>query len=299
MTENWPAAPPAPPSPPGGKTKPAKKPATSEFSPDDPSYVGDFNQIGIGNVVAVHMIHVPGTEQYFFMERPSGKHPDQTNKLAQTVIAGAFDVETHVWTNIPYTDSLFCSGHTVLANGNVLVVGGHIAKSGYDDGRTGIRILDRETLKFVRVGSLQFPRWYPTATLLPNGMVMVVGGTQKPGAGSAQNPQYELWDPANPTTTKLFNLQRNFVIMGRDIYYPFIYVMPFTGHAWMFVGVYGQIIDPMTSSHVQDIPTFASLAKSINSEYPYTATSVMLPLLPSNNYQPSILVIGGSYSYAW
>ena len=87
--------------------------------------------------------------------------------------------------------------------------------------------------------------------------------------------------------------------MSKDIYYPFIYVMPFTGHTWMFSGIYGQIIDPMTSSQVQDIPTFAGMAKLINSEYPYTATSVMLPLLPSTNYQPSILVIGGSFNYAW
>lgn len=41
------------------------------------------------------------------------------------------------------TDSLFCNGATVMANGNVAVVGGHIAKSGYGDGLRSLRVFDR------------------------------------------------------------------------------------------------------------------------------------------------------------
>lgn len=74
----------------------------------------------------VHMIHIPGTNRYFFMERPSGKHPDKS-----AVIAGFWDQDTRTFVNVPATDSLFCAGHTLTADGNIVVVGGHIAKSGY------------------------------------------------------------------------------------------------------------------------------------------------------------------------
>ena len=65
-----------------------------------------------------------------------------------------------------------------------MVVGGHIAKSGYGDGLKGVRIFSRKTFKFTRVANMSFPRWYPTATLLPNGKVTIMGGTVLPGAGA-------------------------------------------------------------------------------------------------------------------
>ncbi len=39
-------------------------------------------QVGISNVVAVHMVHVPGSDKYLFMERPSGYHPFDKNYIA-------------------------------------------------------------------------------------------------------------------------------------------------------------------------------------------------------------------------
>ena len=37
---------------------------------------GRYDITGIGNVVAVHMTAIPGTDNFLFMERPSGYHPD-------------------------------------------------------------------------------------------------------------------------------------------------------------------------------------------------------------------------------
>lgn len=68
------------------------------------------------------------------------------------------------------------------------MVGGHIAKAGYGDGLKGVRIFSRKTLTMHRIADMTFPRWYPTATLLPNGKVTIMGGTVLPGSGEIECP---------------------------------------------------------------------------------------------------------------
>lgn len=74
-----------------------------------------------------------------------------------------------------------------------------------------------------------------------------------------------------------------------------MYVMPYTGHVFMFCGNYGEIVNPMTGGRLMMVPSFSSFSRFLNTQYPYTGTSVMLPLLPSNNYQPSIMYFGGQF----
>ncbi|KAL6752384.1 glyoxal or galactose oxidase [Haematococcus lacustris] len=320
MEENWPPRPPQPlpspaPSPPrvaqvAALAAPRRKPppknaALSLASPsppppsppvlsfnDDPLTLGDHSQIGIGNVVAVHMVAIPGTNRFFFMERPSGKHPDFS-----TVIAGYWDMDTLSFTNVNATDSLFCSGHTLTSEGDILVVGGHIAKSGYADGLKGLRIYNSTSGAFTRIGSLRAPRWYPTATLLPNNWVMITGGTIKPGSGTGSNPYYELWNPQRPGTTQQLPLSADFVQSTGDIYYPAQYILP-SGHLFMFCNVYGEIFDPMAAQTLSVIPALGGNMR-VFTEYPFTGTSVMLPLTPANNYTPEMVFFGGQYSYGW
>lgn len=70
-----------------------------------------------GNIVAVHMSLIPGTDKYFFMERPSGRHPDRSNN-----IVGYYDLKANRFTNVIYTDSVFCAGHTVTQVGGWVFV---------------------------------------------------------------------------------------------------------------------------------------------------------------------------------
>jgi hypothetical protein len=71
---------------------------------------------------------------------------------------------------------LFCSGHTITADGKLLVVGGHIA-----DGRgtKDAHIFDPATEQWTKLPDLNFGRWYPTATVLPNGMTMASSGADE------------------------------------------------------------------------------------------------------------------------
>lgn len=185
------------------------------------------------------------------------------------------------------TDSLFCNGATVMANGNVAVVGGHIAKSGYVDGLRSLRVFDRcapggagwpveyryaqghatpqcspcaafqasyshrpahppihapahtsslppslppiplppphrQANTLLTLTNMTFPRWYPSANLLPDGRILVMGGTTRPGAGTPNNPTCEVWDPQHAplAPTVQWALPGSFVSKAGDIFYP-------------------------------------------------------------------------------
>ncbi|HLK53091.1 MAG TPA: carboxypeptidase regulatory-like domain-containing protein, partial [Candidatus Angelobacter sp.] len=69
--------------------------------------------------------------------------------------------------------ALFCAGHTTLADGRVLIAGGHIADYvGYPN----VVIYDPATNVFTSAPNMNEGRWYPTVTTLPNGDVLVVSG---------------------------------------------------------------------------------------------------------------------------
>src|SRR6185437_4302761 len=69
---------------------------------------------------------------------------------------------------------LFCSGHTFLPDGRLLVAGGH---SGTDNqGIKATEIFDYRTSSWTSGPDMQNGRWYPTNTSLASGEVLTLGG---------------------------------------------------------------------------------------------------------------------------
>jgi hypothetical protein len=91
---------------------------------------------------------------------------------------------------------------TLLSNGKVLVAGGYTHN--FNNGNyvqtylSSADILDLETGKAEPTGSMVGPRVYHTATLLPNGKVLIVGGA---GGGPIMTSA-ELYDPVAGTFTR-------------------------------------------------------------------------------------------------
>lgn len=113
--------------------------------------------------------------------------------LATTVTAELFDPATGVWETTAGTMSSprYYHSATLLQNGKVLVAGGCDA-SGCETVTATAELYDPATGTFTPTGSLAVPRDYHTATLLPNGMVLVAGGFGYTGALNSA----ELYDPA-------------------------------------------------------------------------------------------------------
>jgi hypothetical protein len=85
---------------------------------------------------------------------------------------------------------------TLLTNGKVLIAGG-FSGNGPFSSRSSAEVYDPSTATFTTTGDMTTPRYMHTATLLPNGKVLIAGGQfQNDGPGQASA---ELYDPATGT----------------------------------------------------------------------------------------------------
>ncbi|KAG2486427.1 hypothetical protein HYH03_014874 [Edaphochlamys debaryana] len=280
----WPPLAPSPPPFPPSRVLPPNE------GDEELRRIGSYRRAATSMIVAVHMAAIPGTDRFLFMERPSGYHPDNSR-----TIAGFLDVPTGKWTHIFSPDGLFCCGHTMLDSGNVLIVGGHQANAGYPDGMKSIRTFDRSCtdLQLRKVREMGWRRWYPSATLLPDGRVLIMGGTQGVGAGTANNPFWELYNPRT-NAIDAFAMRPGFLDASNQIYYPFNYVLP-SGHMFVFCGRVGFILDWTTNTWRQPMPRLRGYG---NTQFPFTGTSVMLGLYPERDYKVEVMLFGGQREYA-
>jgi hypothetical protein len=100
---------------------------------------------------------------------------------------------------------------TLLGDGRVLVIGGSSVGADGVSPRASAEIWDPETATFSPAGTLATARASHTATLLPDGRVLVVGGTGPTADGSARLASAELWDPLTATFSPAGDLAE-----GRD-----------------------------------------------------------------------------------
>ncbi len=83
---------------------------------------------------------------------------------------------------------------TLLRDGNVLITGGGADSDGPGSTIVSAEIFDASTLKFRPTGSMHVARIAHTATLLPDGRVLIAGGR-----GFEVNASAELYDPKSGT----------------------------------------------------------------------------------------------------
>jgi len=108
---------------------------------------------------------------------------------------------TNTFTPKSYTTtSLFCAGHTYMADGRLLVVGGIVGLQD-DLGPQNGTIFDPVTENWSESSLMITGRYYPTATTLGDGRILVQGGTTTCVTCIADMP--EIYDPVSNTWTQL------------------------------------------------------------------------------------------------
>ncbi|KAL6756608.1 hypothetical protein V8C86DRAFT_2646145 [Haematococcus lacustris] len=242
-------------------------------------------------IVAVHLAHVPGTDAFLYMERPSGYHPDGSRQ-----IAGTLDLVSRRWVHVDTPDGLFCCGHTQTADGQVAVVGGHQLNAGFPSGMRTLRLFNMRTqpTRLLNTSYMAFNRWYPTPTLMPSGVIIVMGGTQAVGAGSMSNPRYEIFDPRQPFIRPVPQrvVEPTYLATVKQNFYPFNFVLP-TSDMFNFCARVGRILQAETGIYRSvSVPTRPGIAQS---QFPYTATAVLLALRPETwDSQVEVVIFGGA-----
>lgn len=82
---------------------------------------------------------------------------------------------------------------TTLADGRVLLAGGNEPNPEIEIKQKSAEIFDPESLSYSKTGDLVFPRVSSSATLLPNGQVLITGGQSTEAGGSTRSA--ELFNP--------------------------------------------------------------------------------------------------------
>ncbi len=120
-----------------------------------------------------------------------------------------WDPATGAFIPVPYGRNLFCAGHIQLADGRTLLVGGHINAN---EGLADTTIFNPTTNTYFRGPDMSVGRWYPTATQLPDGRVLTLGGDNivqdRPGADpplsdASVNSLPSVYNPTTNTWTDL------------------------------------------------------------------------------------------------
>ena len=133
-------------------------------------------------LIATHLIHLPTGE---ILVLPQDYSHGQVGEPAEIVTwlvditGGCLDKDwvdgDGCFTPLPNPSNLFCAGHAQLANGDALVVGGHLGNHmGLPD--TYVFASGGED-PWQRVDDMQLSRWYPTITALPDGKLLGFSGT--------------------------------------------------------------------------------------------------------------------------
>jgi hypothetical protein len=129
--------------------------------------------------------------------------------------ATIWDYVNNVFTNVPVSVNLFCSGFASLADGRILVVGGYGGSNTI--GIANAEIFDPSNNSWTIVPNMSYRRWYPTATTLSDGRILVTAGWQTTNHSNAGIP--EIYDPSTNQWTKLANADNPFET------YPFMFVL--------------------------------------------------------------------------
>src|SRR5258708_716223 len=123
---------------------------------------------------------------------------------------------TGVFTAVPSSlTNIVCSGHCQLADGKLLVAGGH---NGAHNGRRDTNLFNPATRTWTTVAPMAVGRWYPTTTTLPDGRILVTSGEIDCNGCFAPIP--EVYDPQTDVWTQLTGASQGFP------YYPHMFVLP-------------------------------------------------------------------------
>lgn len=247
----------------------------------------------------------------------AGSGNQYNNFAAGKFYSYVWDPSDNTFTYVATPYDMFCSGHVLLSNGDVLVLGGTTAYPQFDangnlvhdwDGSKQSYVFNPSTNAYTEVGSMATARWYPSAVTLANGKVLVAGGLDDQaralGVVSHNTDTLEEYDPATQTYSSVPSLDfsltdpsypapKGGTNQTRTLpFYPGLVLLEdgrvfYSGESNGDNGIRPGILDPVTGG-------FQSLATQL--PLPYQRNAGATVLLPPAQSQNVMVMGGGDYS---
>ncbi|KAK3940061.1 glyoxal oxidase-like protein [Diplogelasinospora grovesii] len=203
---------------------------------------------------------------------------------------------TAAWRPLHLKTDVFCAAGVILPDkgGRQLTVGGWSGDSTYGtrlywpDGSAGVWGT-HDWQENVNELKLQIGRWYPSAMVMANGSVMVIGG--EVGSNAAAVPSIEILPYTGTAPLYMDWLDRT----NPNNLYPFVCVLPSGG---IFVAYYNEarILDENTFATIKTLPNAPGAVNddTAGRTYPLEGTAVLLPQKWPYSDPLGILICGGS-----
>ncbi|KAH8816323.1 putative fungistatic metabolite [Xylogone sp. PMI_703] len=204
---------------------------------------------------------------------------------------------TGAWRPMHVKSDIFCSASVTLPDkvGRQLNIGGWAGASTYGvriywpDGTPGVWGVNDWEENYQELALLE-GRWYPSAMIMTNGSILVMGG--EIGSNSAPSPSCEILPrPKGGYSKYLEWLERT----DPNNLYPYMFVLPSGGILVVYYNE-ARILDESTFDTTRTLP---NLPGSVNNylagrTYPLEGTAVLLPQYPPYTDPVTVLVCGGS-----
>ena len=173
---------------------------------------------------------------------------------------------------------MFCNAMVVLPDGRPFVNGGTVQYNPFH-GSPNTSVFDPLTSQFTDLPLMSNGRWYPTTTTLPDGSVLTVSGTTLTGT---TNTKAEIF------STSTWKWSPAYALGWTPPLYPRLHVLPNGNVFYSGPGYQSRYFFPVTH-------TWSGIIANTNYARKRTyGSSVLLPLSPTNNYKPVVMILGGN-----
>ncbi|CAE6504231.1 unnamed protein product [Rhizoctonia solani] len=216
-----------------------------------------------------------------------------------------YNLEHHTVRPLDMKSNSFCAGGSFLGNGTLINVGGNpivedatgAIDFGDENGLQGIRLFDPcpgglcDIYDRPKELHMKSARWYPTVSRLDDGSVSIIGGSTRGGwmnNASTNNPTMEFFPPKPIGDQGVVRLDFLVNTLNSNLF-PIVFTLP-DGQLFMAANRDAVIYNWRTNQE-QVLPP---LPNGVRVTYPMTGTALLLPLTFRNNFEPEILICGGS-----
>ena len=141
-----------------------------------PEVVGQWSSVITLPIVAIHMHLLPNGKILIWQDDNNPNYPPI--RQGGSTLARVWDVSSGTFTDVNNTTrDLFCSGHSFLPDGRLLVAGGHDTMDG--DGIPDTFIFNSSNNTWTQTNQpMAVGRWYPSTVTVANGEILVLDGAE-------------------------------------------------------------------------------------------------------------------------